>query len=121
MAKPSQYYTEEYQRFTRGKIATIRTPILLVHGDEKSPINRWNAEVLVPELQRAKKRLVVKGYVGERHCFAWDARTPDGTWQHTPAAATAFGDTDEFFRSHFVTKPAPVSSSLVKHVPLETR
>jgi dienelactone hydrolase len=121
MANPSQYYTEEYQRFTQAKIATIRSPILLVHGDETSPINRWNAQVLVPELRRADKRIAVKGYAGERHCFAWDARTPDGTWQHSPAAARAFGDTDEFFRSHFLTKPHPISASLVKHVPLESR
>jgi dienelactone hydrolase len=91
-----------------------------VHGDEASPINRWNADVLVPELRRVDKRIAVKGYAGGRHCFAWDARTPNGTWQHSPAASRAFGDTAEFFRSHFLTKPAPISSSLVKHVPLES-
>ena len=121
MANPSHYYTDEYQRFTQAKIATIRSPILLVQGDETSPLNRWNAEVLVPELRRAGKRIVVKGYDGERHCFAWDGRTPDGTWQHGSAAARAFGDADEFFRSHFSTQPAPISSSLVNHVPLESR
>jgi dipeptidyl aminopeptidase/acylaminoacyl peptidase len=121
MANPGQYYTEEYQRFTRAKIAAIRSPILLVQGDEASPLNRWNAGVLVPELRRAGKRIAVKGYAGERHCFAWDGRTPEGTWQHGSAAARAFGDMDEFFRSHFSTQPAPISSSLVKHVPLESR
>jgi dienelactone hydrolase len=121
MANPSQYYTEEYQRFTQAKIAAIRSPILLLQGDETGPLNRWNAEVLVPELRRAGKRIVVKGYAGERHCFAWDGRTPDGTWQHAAAAARAFADTDEFFRSHFSTQPVSISSSLVKHVPLESR
>ena len=121
LANPSQYYTEEYQRFTQGKIATIRSPILLVQGADTSPLNRWNAEVFVPELRRAGKRVLVKGYAGERHCFAWDARTPDGTWKHSAAAARAFADADEFFRGHFLTQPAPISSSLMKHVPLESR
>jgi dipeptidyl aminopeptidase/acylaminoacyl peptidase len=121
MADPGRYYTAEYRRFTQEKIATIRSPILLVQGDENSPLNRWNAEVLVPELRRADKRIGVKGYAGERHCFAWDGRRPDGTWHHVPAAATAFGDADEFFRSHFSTQPHPMSASFVKHVPLETR
>ena len=116
MANPLQYYTEEYQRLTQTKIATIQSPILLVHGDEKSPINRWNAEVLVPELRRADKGIDVKGYAGERHCFAWDGRRPDGTWHHVPAAVSAFGEADEFFRGHFLTQPHPISASLVKHV-----
>ena len=82
---------------------------------------KFASQVLVPELRRADKRISVKGYAGERHCFAWDGRTPDGTWQHAPAAARAFGDADEFFRSHFLTPPKPISTSLVKHVPLESR
>jgi dienelactone hydrolase len=121
MEKPSQYYTEEYQRFTRGKVAKIRSPILVVQGDEQFALNRWNAAVLVPELQRAGKQVSVKGYAGERHCFAYDGRTPDGTWRHTPAAARAHGDADEFFRRHLSTQPKPVAASLVKHVPLESR
>jgi pimeloyl-ACP methyl ester carboxylesterase len=53
MANPGQYYLEEYQKFTRAKIATIHSPVLLIQGEETSPLNRWNAEVLVPELRRA--------------------------------------------------------------------
>jgi dienelactone hydrolase len=121
MENPARYYTDEYQRFTRGKVATIRSPILVVQGDEQFPLNRWNAAVLVPELQRAGKHVSVKSYAGERHCFAYDGRTPEGTWRHTPAAARAHGDADEFFRRHLPTQPKPVSAALVKHVPLETR
>ena len=121
MENPARYYTEEYQRVTRGKVATIRSPILVVQGDEQFPLNRWNAAVLVPELQRAGKQVSVKSYAGERHCFAWDGRTPDGTWRHAPAAARAHGEADEFFRRHLSTQPKPVSASLVKQVPLETR
>jgi dipeptidyl aminopeptidase/acylaminoacyl peptidase len=121
MANPSGYYTEEFQRFTRAKIATIRSPILVVQGDEASPLNQWNAEVLVAELRRAGKTVDVKGYAGERHCFAWDGPTPDGTWRHVDAAARAFTDADAFFRNHLAVQPAPIASSLVKHVPLESR
>ena len=121
MENPGRYYTAEYQRRTRDKIATIRSPILVVEGDEKSPLNRWNAEVLVPELRRAGKRVAVKSYAGERHCFAYDGRGPDGTWNHVPAAASAHAEADDFFRRHMSTQPKAVSSSLVKRVPLETR
>jgi dienelactone hydrolase len=121
MENPARYYTEEFQRFTRGKVATIRSPILVVQGDEQFPLNRWNAAVLVPELQRAGKRVSMKSYAGERHCFAYDGRGPDRTWHHTPAAARAHGEADEFFRRHFSTQPKPVSASLMQHVPLETR
>jgi dienelactone hydrolase len=121
MENPKRYYTDEYQRFTRAKVATIRSPILVVQGDEQSPLNRWNAEVLVPELRRAEKRVAVRSYAGERHCFAYDGRGPDGTWRHTPAAARAHGEADDFFRRHFSTQPKPVSASSVKHVPLESR
>ncbi|HZI79127.1 MAG TPA: prolyl oligopeptidase family serine peptidase [Vicinamibacterales bacterium] len=121
VADPARHFSEKYQRFTRGKIATIRSPILIVQGDEQSPLNRWNAEVLVPELRRAEKRVAVNSHAGERHCFAWDGRTPDGTWRHAPAAAKAHGEADEFFRRHLSTQPKPVSASLVKHVPLESR
>jgi dipeptidyl aminopeptidase/acylaminoacyl peptidase len=121
MANPAQYYSEEHQKFTQAKIASIRSPILLVQGDEASPLNRWNAEVLVPELRRAGKDVTVNGYAGERHCFAWDGRRPDGAWGHSPAAAKAFRDADEFFRSHFVTQPKPISARLLKQVPLESQ
>lgn len=121
MENPSRYYTAEYQRLTRDKIATIRSSILVVEGDEKFPLNRWNAEVLVPELRRAGKSVAVKSYAGERHCFAYDGRGPDGTWNHVPAAASAHAEADNFLRRHLSTQPKAVSSSLVKLVPLETR
>ena len=121
MANPGQYYTKEYQTFTQAKIATLRAPILIVQGEETSPLNRWNAEILVPELRRAGKSVRVESYAGERHCFAWDGRTPNGPWQHSAAAASAQGEADEFFRSHFKTQPNPISATLVTHLPLETR
>ena len=46
VANPSQYYTQEYRKFTQRKLATLRSPILIVQGEETSPLNRWNAETL---------------------------------------------------------------------------
>lgn len=117
---PSQHYTQEYRTFTQRKLATLRSPILIMQGEETSPLNRWNAETLVPELRAAGKSVNVRSYAGERHCFAYDGRTPDGC-QHTAAAASAHRDADEFFRSHFKTQPKSIAAASVKHVPLETR
>jgi dienelactone hydrolase len=121
MANPAQYYTKEFQALTQRKIATLRSPILIVQGEETSPLNGWNAATLVPELRRAGKSVAVESYAGERHCFAWDGRTPDGTWQHSEAAAAAHRAADEFLRSHLKTRPVAIDASLVKQVPLEAR
>jgi hypothetical protein len=34
-------------------------------------INRFNAEVLIPELRAAKKNVTVKTYGGQFHCFCF--------------------------------------------------
>jgi dienelactone hydrolase len=121
LADPARYYTDEYKKLTQTKIATLQAPVLIVQGDAMSPLNRWNAAVLVPELERAKKPVIVKTYPGERHCFAWDGRRPDGSWQHGVAAADAFVVADEFFRRHFATQPRPVGADRLRYVPLESR
>jgi dienelactone hydrolase len=121
IADPVRYYTDEFKKLTQTKIATLHAPVLLVQGDEMSPLNRWNATVLVPEFKRANKQVTVKTYPGERHCFAWDGRRPDGAWQHGVAAADAFAVADEFFRRHFATQPRPISAERLRHVPLESR
>lgn len=110
---PKLYYTPEYQKITRAKIGRIRCPILIVQGDQQ-PINRFNAQVLIPELRAAGKKLEVITYPGEPHCFCFygsGPRTP------RPAAALkAFHDIDTFYKRHVSTKPKPIDSSLVKLV-----
>jgi acetyl esterase/lipase len=110
-AEPKRYYTAEYQKLTREKIGRIRCPILIVQGDQH-PINRFNAEVLIPELRTARKTLDVLTYPGEPHCFAFSGN------QRPAAALKAFQDTDAFYRRHLPTKPKPLDPSLVKPVPL---
>ena len=121
MQSPARYYTDEYKELTQTKIATLRAPVLLVQGDAMFPLNQWNAAVLVPELQHAGKQVVVKTYPGERHCFAWDGRMPDGAWRHGAPAADAFVSADEFFRGHFATQPRPLSTERYRYVALESR
>jgi acetyl esterase/lipase len=114
-ADPKRYYTAEYQNRTRAKIGKIRSPILILQGDQ-APINNFNAAVLLPELRTAGKTLEVITYPGEPHCFAFygsGPRTP------RPAAALkAFEDTDRFVRRYLHTQPRPLEPKLVKHVPL---
>jgi dipeptidyl aminopeptidase/acylaminoacyl peptidase len=112
---PKRYYTPEYQKLTRAKLARIRCPILIVQGDQHS-INRFNAEVLIPELRAAGKRLEVITYPGEPHCFGFNGnrKTDPGM----KAAWKLFHDTDAFCRRWLPTKPRPIDSSLVKRVPM---
>lgn len=114
-ADPKRYYTAEYQKLTRAKIDRIRSPILIVQGDQQ-PINHFNAAVLIPELRAARKTLEVITYPGEPHCFAFYGNGP-----RTPrpaAALKAFEDSDRFVRRYLRTQPKPVDPSLVTQVPL---
>ena len=112
LADPKRYYTTKYQTITRDKIGRIRSPILIVQGDQH-PLNRFNREVLIPELQSAGKALEVRTYPGEPHCFAFGS--PPRAAQ---AALKAFQDTDAFFRRHLNTQPKPIDPTMIAHVPL---
>ena len=114
-ADPKRYYTAKYQVPTREKIGKIRSPILIIQGDQ-TPINRFNAEVLIPELRTAGKALEIITYPGEPHCFAFYGNGPRAP---RPAAALkAFQDTDMFFRRYLKTKPKPLDPRLVEHAPI---
>ena len=106
---PKRYYTAEYHEITRAKLNKIRCPILLIQGDQH-PVNRFNAEVLIPELRAAGKALEVITYPGQRHCFCF------GAARGSAAALKAFHDIDKFCGRHVSTKPRPIDSSLVKLV-----
>jgi acetyl esterase/lipase len=105
-------YGCRYQMIARDKIGRIRSPILIVQGDQH-PINRFNREVLIPELQSARKALEVITYPGEAHCFAFGSSARSAS-----AALKAFQDTDTFFRRHLNTQPKPLDPTLTTHVPL---
>jgi acetyl esterase/lipase len=110
--EPKRYYTSEYQELTREKIARIRCPILIVQGDRHA-INRFNAEVLIPELRAAGKKLEVITYPGEPHCFGFDLRGS------AAANLKMFRDADAFLRRHLPVKPQALDRSLVREAPVE--
>jgi dienelactone hydrolase len=114
-ADPKRYYTAEEKKITRAKIDSIRCPILIVQGDQHW-INRFNAEVLIPELRTAGKTLVIKTYAGEPHGFAYYGSGPLAP--RPEAALKAFQDLDTFFRQYLPTQPKPLDPRHVDHVPL---
>ena len=116
-ANPKRYYTPELQKLTRAKLARIQCPILIIQGDVHS-INRFNQEVLIPELRAAGKKLEVLTYSGEPHCFCFYGEGP-----RTPSpevALKAFADMQSFCQRHVPTKPKRLNSAVVKLVPAKT-
>jgi len=112
---PKRYYLRENQELTRAKIARIACPILIVQGDQH-PINKFNAEIFIPELRAMRKRLVVKTYEGEPHCFCFSGSRPQAP---RPAVALkAFRDIAFFCERYVVKKPVPIDSSLVREIPI---
>jgi dienelactone hydrolase len=108
---PKRYYTGKYKAITRAKIARIQCPILIVQGDVQ-PINRFNAEVLLPELRQAGKKFETKTYPGCPHCFAFAGN------RKPVEALQAFKDAEEFCRRHVTTKPKSLDASLIREVPV---
>jgi acetyl esterase/lipase len=128
-----RHYTAEFQKAFRAKLARLDAPIMIVQGDVgEGPIdlegpgrNRFNAEILIPELRATGKRFEVKSYHGQAHCFcsASGAPRPGGRPAPTswPAAALrAFEDIDSFCRRHVRTKPRALDPGLVTFEPVRT-
>ncbi len=113
---PRHFFTPEYQKLTRAKIARIRCPILLLQGD-KNWVVPFNNQVLIPELRAAGKSLEVISYPGEPHCFAFYGNPPRSP---RPAAVLkAFHDSEAFCRRYLKTRPKALDPGLVKQAPLE--
>lgn len=126
MDNPKQYYTPEYQKILRGKVAKITAPILIVQGSvdrKENPINRFNAEVLVPELRAANKSLEIRSYEDQGHCFCIGSGVPRPSGRPTQASAPraaldAFRDIDAFCRKHLRTQPKEIDPRFVTQVPV---
>ena len=124
MANPKQYYTPEFQKILKEKVARIQCPILIIQGDvdrREIPINRFNADILIPELRLAGKTLTVGTYPGQAHCFCLDSGLPRRGGLIAPASwpragLDAFRDIDAFCRRHLKTQPKAIDSTLVTYV-----
>jgi acetyl esterase/lipase len=118
-----RYYTPELQRAFRAKAATIRSPILIVQGNvdrRAGPINRFNADVLIPELRALGKHVEVSTYSQQQHCFCSASGLPRPGGQPAPAswpseALKAFQAIDAFCRRHVRTAPRALDPSLLRH------
>src|SRR5262249_25293265 len=76
LQNPAGFYKDEHRKILRTKLARIRCPILIIEGDEGSPINKFNAHVLLPELKALHKATEVISYPGEPHCFCFYGGSP---------------------------------------------
>ena len=120
MENPRQFYTPEYETILRTKVASIKCPILIIQGDvdrREPAINKFNAEVLIPELHALGKIVEVLTYPGEPHCFCFygsGPRTP-----HPAAALKAYQDRRRLFQTLCGDKAEVARlGELVKYVPV---
>jgi len=128
-----RYYTAELQKSFRAQLEKIDAPILIVQGDVgEGPMgvdgpgrNRFNRDVLFPELRATRRRFDVKIYHEQAHCFCTASGQPrpgglaaPASW---PAAALrAFQDIDAFCRRHVETTPKALDAELVTYEPVRT-
>jgi len=109
MADPRSFYTPELKTRTREKIARMRCPVLIAHGDQH-PINKINNEVFVPEMKEMGKDLAVILYPGGGHSLS-HAGKPEITLKF-------FNDTHAFFKKHLKAQPAPMPAALLIEAPV---
>ncbi|MEM7144524.1 MAG: prolyl oligopeptidase family serine peptidase [Verrucomicrobiota bacterium] len=98
-ADAASLYTPELKELTRGKMAGIRCPVLILHGDQHA-LKKFNMEVFVPEMEVVEKEIELKVYPGENHGFYW------GRGRDAELVLQATRDADAFFRKHIATPPA---------------
>jgi acetyl esterase/lipase len=122
-ANGRRYYTPEMRRVFRAKLARIRCPILIVQGDvdrAEAAINRFNADVLIPELREARKEVEVSIYPEQAHCFCSASGAPRPGGRAAPAswpaaAEKASEEIEAFCRRQVPTRANPLAASLITH------
>ena len=105
-------YTPRRRKHTRRKLAEIKCPILILHGDRHA-LKKFNLDVLVPEMRAMGKPVEVIVYPGENHGFYW------GRSRNPAMPLKANRDADAFFRKQIKTQPQPVDASLIKNKTLK--
>jgi len=111
MRNPKKYYAPELQKFTRGKVAQIHCPVLILHGDVH-PLKIINQEIVVPELKAADKPVEYYiEYAGQPHAFWWGA-------MDAAVGERVFNDSVRFLKPNLKTRPVAIDESLIKRVPV---
>ena len=94
----------------RETIDKIPCPVFIGHG-QVSPGCAFNEKVLIPELKRAGKSVVVVNYPGQPHGFSLGGGTPNSVLKF-------FEDVNAFFVKVLPTPPTKVSNIFVRNVPV---
>lgn len=67
-ANPERFFTPELRERTKAKLATLRAPVLFLHGD-RYDLRRLNGPIIVPLMQEAGVRVEYLEYPGCGHGF----------------------------------------------------
>jgi len=68
MASPERFFTPELRKQTRKKLATLRAPVLILHGDQHD-LRKLNGPIIVPLMKEAGVRVEYREYPGFGHGF----------------------------------------------------
>lgn len=68
MASPERFFTPELRERTRKKLAKLRAPVLILHGD-KHDLRRLNGPIIVPLMKEAGVRVEYREYPSYGHGF----------------------------------------------------
>lgn len=68
MASPERFFTPELRQRTRTKLATLRAPVLILHGDQHD-LRKLNGPIIVPLMKEAGVRVEYREYPGYGHGF----------------------------------------------------
>lgn len=110
-ANPKELYTPKLRQRTRDKLAKIRCPVLVLHGDQHA-LKTFNLDLFVPEMNAMQIDVETIIYPGEKHGFYW-GRGDDST---LPLKSNC--DADAFFRMHISTQPKAIDPKLINDTPI---
>lgn len=68
MASPERFFAPELRERTRTKLATLRAPVLMLHGD-RHDLHRLNGPIIVPRMKETGVRIEYHEYPGYGHGF----------------------------------------------------
>ena len=68
MASPERFFTPELRERTKAKLATLRSPVLILHSDQHD-LRRLNGPIIVPLMKDAGVRVEYREYRGYGHGF----------------------------------------------------
>lgn len=93
MKDPGTYYTPELKERTIERMRTMRSPILILHGDVHD-LYKLNLQYIVPQLKALEKSIEVSIYPGMKHGFY------DGNDAPLPIVEKVVSEVDTFMKKN---------------------